>query len=57
MTDNAEIVARLKQTGHLLLTGKNATRGRVLEIRRLAKAEGLDVRFRSTARCIYLHTV
>lgn len=51
---NVDAVTILRRSGRLILTGASARRGLVLEIRREAKAAGLDVRFRTTGRAIEL---
>lgn len=52
MSTQVDAVAVLRQSGRLILTGASARRGRALEIRKQAKAAGLDVRFRSAGRVI-----
>ena len=57
MSTKVDAVAILRRSGHLILTGKNATRSRALEIRREAKAAGLFVTFRSTPSAIVMTVV
>ena len=57
MSTELDAVAVLRRSGRLILTGASARRGRALEIRREAKAAGLDVRFRSTRRAIELELI
>lgn len=45
MATTEHILNGLKTYGRTVLAGPDATRGRALEIRKLAKAEGLVVRF------------
>ena len=51
---NVDAVAILRRSGRLILTGASARRSRALEIRRQAKAAGLEVTFRSSGRVIEL---
>jgi hypothetical protein len=53
----ADALAILRRSGSLILTGAAARRGRALEIRREAKAAGLEVRFRSVGRVIELELI
>ena len=57
MSTQVDAVAVLRRSGRLILTGASARRGRALEIRRDAKAAGLDVRFRSAGRAIELELI
>jgi hypothetical protein len=52
-----DAVAILRQRGFLVLVGASARRGRALDIRRDAKAAGMDVRFRSTGKAIELEVI
>ena len=57
MSTKVDAVAILRRSGFLTLTGKSATRGRALEIRREARAAGLFVTFRSTPTAIMMRVV
>lgn len=54
MSTQVDAVAVLRRSGRLVLTGASARRGRALEIRREAKAAGMEVRFRTSGRVIEL---
>lgn len=56
MATNEYILNGLRTQGQSVLVCSDATRSRALEIRKLAKNEGLQVTFRKTSpRCIALH--
>jgi hypothetical protein len=57
MSTQVDAVTVLRRSGRLILTGASARRSRALEIRRQAKAAGLDVRFRTTGRVIELEWI
>lgn len=46
---NDKALEALKTYGRTVLVCADATRGRALEIRKLAKDEGIDIRFRKSA--------
>lgn len=57
MNTQVDALAVLRRSGQLILTGASARRGRALEIRRKAKAAGLEVRFRTAGRVIELELI